>query len=135
MPSVSIVVRTLCDIVTACAPRLRACPRAPPAARAPVDPRFSGGLRPAGPPNTLARGDPNAPLRSRGSLAALVRCPACRSFVRPTAALGFRRPRELLSILLRNVRDGHVLTELERADVGRDRPAVARRDLRLVVRH
>src|SRR5829696_8566924 len=32
----------------------------------------TGGLRPAGPPCTLARGDPKAPLRSRGSLAALV---------------------------------------------------------------
>src|SRR5438552_4886742 len=31
---------------------------------------LSGGLRPAGPPYTFARGDPKAPLRSRGSLAA-----------------------------------------------------------------
>src|SRR5258708_14589378 len=30
---------------------------------------ISGGLRPAGPPYTLARGAPCAPLRSRGSLA------------------------------------------------------------------
>jgi MFS family permease len=30
---------------------------------------FSGGLRPAGPPYTVARGDPSAPLRSGGSLA------------------------------------------------------------------
>ena len=35
---------------------------------------FPGGCRPAaGPPCTLARGGPSAPLRSRGSLAALVR--------------------------------------------------------------
>src|SRR3954463_4893529 len=34
---------------------------------------LSGGLRPAGPPCSFARGDPFAPLRSRGSLAALVR--------------------------------------------------------------
>jgi hypothetical protein len=33
----------------------------------------SGGLRPPEPPYTLARGDPAAPLRSRGSLASLVR--------------------------------------------------------------
>src|SRR5205085_5085236 len=30
---------------------------------------FSGGLRPAGPPYMLPRGDPDAPLRSHGSLA------------------------------------------------------------------
>src|SRR5258708_10636887 len=34
---------------------------------------LTGGLRPAGPPYTLARGGPWAPLRSRGLLAALVR--------------------------------------------------------------
>ena len=32
---------------------------------------FSGGLRPAGPPYTVARGGPCAPLRAGGSLAAL----------------------------------------------------------------
>ena len=36
----------------------------------------TGGLRPAGPPNALTRGDPSrSPLRSRGSLALLVRAP------------------------------------------------------------
>ena len=33
----------------------------------------AGGLRPRGPPYALTRGDPCAPLRSRGSLAQLAR--------------------------------------------------------------
>src|SRR5215467_5980291 len=43
--------------------------------------------------------------------------------------------RKLGSVLLRNVRQGGVLAQLQRADVGGDRPAIARRDLRPVVRH
>src|SRR5688572_23451275 len=56
---------------------------------------FFRGTSSPGPPDTLARGDPDAPLRSRGSLASLVRSRKSWLLVGTLSALAVERGQRL----------------------------------------